>query len=264
MTTKQKQWQLYFLGYYGSSLKDIDGIWGINSSNATQKFQDESGIKVDGIFGTSTTDKSREVIDAIQDVLAKYVSTRLVNDGLAGPATSAALKAYQKAKGIPQTGVVDGKTWDLLMEESPYDDVASTPAVTPAAPTVSTTTNKNTGTWWDEIEYFTRNELKCKCGRYCDGFPAEPKEMLVKLADRARKHFGKPAHNVSCLRCRQHNANSGGVANSQHMYGEAMDIRIDGVSGDVLLAFFKQQPEVRYAYKINTTNVHFDIPKGSR
>lgn len=52
--------------------------------------------------------------------------------------------------------------------------------------------------------------------------------------------------------------------NSQHMYGETMDIRIDGVSGDELLAFFLRQPEVRYAYKINSTNVHFDIPKGAR
>lgn len=54
------------------------------------------------------------------------------------------------------------------------------------------------------------------------------------------------------------------MANSQHMYGEAMDIRIDGVSGDELLAFFLRQPEVRYAYKIDSTNVHFDIPKGAR
>lgn len=54
------------------------------------------------------------------------------------------------------------------------------------------------------------------------------------------------------------------VHNSQHMYGEAMDIRINGVSGDELLAFFLRQPEVRYAYKINSTNVHFDIPKGAR
>ena len=69
---------------------------------------------------------------------------------------------------------------------------------------------------------------------------------------------------VSGLRCKVHNANCGGVANSQHMYGEAVDLRIKGVSGDKLLAYMKQQPEVRYAYKINATNVHFDIPKGAR
>ena len=66
---------------------------------------------------------------------------------------------------------------------------------------------------------------------------------------------------VSGLRCRQHNANSGGVENSQHMSGEAVDLRIDGVSADTLLAFVRSQPEVRYAYKINSTNVHFDIPR---
>ena len=54
------------------------------------------------------------------------------------------------------------------------------------------------------------------------------------------------------------------MANSQHMYGEAADVRIDGVSADSLLAFFQSQPGVRYTYKINSTNVHVDIPKGAR
>lgn len=84
------------------------------------------------------------------------------------------------------------------------------------------------------------------------------------LADRARANFDRPAHVISGLRCPEWNRIQGGVANSQHMYGEAMDIRIDGVSADSLLAFFQEQPEVRYCYKINSTNVHFDIPKGQR
>lgn len=249
MTNKQKQWQLYFLGYYTGA---IDGIWGSRSIQATRDLQNQSGIKVDGIFGPSTEDKSREIVDAIQDVVTKYAASKLVNDGLAGPATVAATKLFQKAKGLPQTGIVDGETWDALMEESPYDD----------EPSGSTTGTSSTtsGTFWDEIKYFTREELKCKCGgKYCNGFPAEPQEMEVRLADRARKNFGLPAKNISFLRCKQHNANSGGVANSRHMTGKAMDICIPGVSGDTLLAFFKAQPEVRYAYKINSTNVHFDI-----
>ena len=81
----------------------------------------------------------------------------------------------------------------------------------------------------------------------------------MRLADRARRHFGRPAHNVSFLRCPEWNRLQGGVANSQHMYGEAMDIRIDGVTASELCAFFKEQPEVRYTYEINGTNVHFDI-----
>ena len=31
-----------------------------------------------------------------------------------------------------------------------------------------------------------------------------------------------------------------------------------------MLAFVQEQPEIRYAYAINGTNVHFDIPKGKR
>lgn len=119
--------------------------------------------------------------------------------------------------------------------------------------------------WWQEVQWFVPEEFDCKCGgRYCNGRPAQMQRMAVELADRARSYFGRPGHIVSGLRCRKHNTASGGVANSQHMYGEAVDLRIEGVSAGELLAFLQKQPEVRYAYKINSTNVHFDIPKGAR
>lgn len=265
MTPKQKQWQLFFLGYYGDDLTDIDGIFGERSTAGTLAFQKDffqDDIAHDGLFGDSTAGKSQEVVDNIQDVLVKYTDEPLVNDGLAGPATMAALKRYQEAKGLPQTGIVDDATWDTLMEEIPaqgWSDETISKKETVEKDSLTT------DTFWDEIKYFTREELKCKCGgRYCNGFPAEPHELLVRLAERARRHFGAPAHNVSCLRCPVWNARSGGVANSQHMYGEAMDIRIEGVTADELLAFFQKQPEVRCCYKINSTNVHFDIPKGKR
>lgn len=249
MTNRQKQWQLYFLGYYTG---EIDGIFGSKSREATRKLQKQSGIKVDGIFGPSTEDKSREIVDAIQDVLNKYVSPKLVNDGLAGEKTSAAAKIYQKLKGLPQTGIIDGDTWDKMMEESSWDEEQKAPS--------TSTTVTTTVIFWATIKHFTREELKCKCGgRYCKGFPAEPQELLVRIADGAREHFGAPAHNVSCLRCDKWNTLQGGVVNSRHRLGKAMDIRIDGVSGDALLAYLKKQPGVRYAYKINATNVHFDI-----
>lgn len=252
MNIRQKQWQLYFLGYYTGA---IDGIWGPLSREATEKLQQQSGIKVDGIFGPSTVDKSREIVDAIQDVLNKYTSPKLVNDGLAGVKTQEALKAYQKSKGLPQTGIVDEKTWDKLMEESSWDEQQDAPNNG-----TSSSNNGTSGTFWDEIKYFKREELKCKCGgRYCNGFPAEPQEQMVRIADGAREHFGRPAHNVSFLRCDKWNQLQGGVVNSRHRLGKAMDIRIDGVTGDALLAYLKKQPGVRYAYKINSTNVHFDI-----
>lgn len=121
-----------------------------------------------------------------------------------------------------------------------------------------------TETFWESIEYFAPEEFRCKCGgKYCDGYPARMQEAVVRIADEARTYFGRPAYVVSGLRCKQHNANVGGVANSQHMYGEAVDLRIEGVTADALLAYI-QTREIRYAYKINSTNVHFDIPKGER
>lgn len=264
MTPRQAQWQLLFLDYYDGA---IDGIWGQKSKAATLQFQKEffeDEIAHDGKFGASTAAKSQEVVDRIQEVL-QVVVPDLKDDGLAGPKTVAALKAYQESKDLVQTGRVDDATWDALMEESPnLPDREPVPEVDSGEVVVSKN-ETTTGIFWDGIVYFKRNEMRCKCGgRYCNGFPAEPQQLLMELADRARAHFGAPAHNVSCLRCPTWNALQGGVANSQHMYGEAMDIRIDGVTGDDLLAFFQQQPEVRYCYKINSTNVHFDIPKGRR
>ena len=261
MTPKQAQWQLLLLNCYDGA---IDGIWGPKSKAATLQFQKdffEDFIAHDGKFGASTAGKTMEVIDRIQDILIATVDNSLVDDGLAGPKTMAALKLYQEAQGLHQTGRVDDATWDALMEESPnLPDREPVPEVDKPAEDYTTVV-----TFWPGIVYFKREEMRCKCGgRYCNGFPTEPQQLLMELADRARQHFGRPAHVVSGLRCQRWNQIQGGVANSQHMYGEAMDIRIDGVSADELRAWMKKQQEVRYCYAINGTNVHFDIPKGRR
>ena len=47
MTVKQKQWQLWLLGYYDGS---IDGIWGRLSVEATKELQRDYGLIADGIF----------------------------------------------------------------------------------------------------------------------------------------------------------------------------------------------------------------------
>ena len=260
MTVKQMQWQLFFLDYYRDSTRNIDGIFGPKSSAATLRFQKEffdDPIAHDGIFGDSTAAKSMEVIDRIQDILCSVVP-ELIDDGLAGPKTVAVLELWQESKGLPVTGRVDDATWDMLMLEVPKIEQ-------PSEPVPEQGTEGQTGTFWDGIRYFKREEFRCKCGgRYCNGFPAEPKEQLVELLDAAREHFGSPAHIISGLRCHTWNGIQGGVANSQHMYGEAADVRIDGVTADELQAFFQDCTGVRYAYKINSTNVHVDIPKGAR
>ena len=123
-----------------------------------------------------------------------------------------------------------------------------------------------TGSFWDEIEYFTRDEFRCKCGgKYCNGFPAEPKEQMVRIADQLRKNLGVPITVVSGLRCPTWNTLQGGVENSQHMYGEAADIYAAGCSQAQVEAELDRIGGVRYHYPIaGSSNVHFDIPKEAR
>jgi peptidoglycan hydrolase-like protein with peptidoglycan-binding domain len=123
-----------------------------------------------------------------------------------------------------------------------------------------------TGTFWDEIEYFDRSEFKCKCGgKYCNGYPSEPDERMVRIVDQLRKNLGVPITIVSGLRCKTWNAIQGGVSNSQHMYGEAADIYAKGVSQSRVEAELDKIGGVRYHYPIKgSNNVHFDVPKGNR
>ena len=122
------------------------------------------------------------------------------------------------------------------------------------------------GTFWDDIEHFTRDEFKCKCGgKYCNGYPSEPDERMVRIADQLRKNLGVPITIISGLRCKTWNAIQGGVSNSQHMYGEAADIYAKGVSQSRVEQELDKIGGVRYHYPIKgSNNVHFDVPKGNR
>ena len=86
-----------------------------------------------------------------------------------------------------------------------------------------------TGSFWEEIPFFTREEFRCQCGgKYCNGFPVEPQEQLVRRVNEIRRRLGVPVQIVTAggsgVRCRQHNANVGGVANSLHLTGNAADL----------------------------------------
>ena len=54
------------------------------------------------------------------------------------------------------------------------------------------------------------------------------------------------------------------VAQRKYMYGEAVDLCIEGVPAEDLRKFVASQPGHRWSYCINSTNVHFDIPKTGR
>lgn len=117
-----------------------------------------------------------------------------------------------------------------------------------------------TGTFWDHIRYWTREEFRCRCGgKYCNGFPAEPNQTLVELVDDIRHKAGRPGIPSSGLRCPTWNSIQGGVANSDHCKGKALDFSIEGMSGAQLLSLAQSDPRTRYAYIIDGGWVHVDV-----
>lgn len=79
--------------------------------------------------------------------------------------------------------------------------------------------------FWSGIRYFDRGEFECKCGgKYCDGFPAEPDEKMVRYADEIRRRLGVPLRVNSGLRCKVWNQKNNGASQSQHMTGFACDL----------------------------------------
>ena len=73
-----------------------------------------------------------------------------------------------------------------------------------------------------------------------------------------RTAFDAPVLISSGVRCPAHNAAVGGVKNSRHLLGKAMDFRVKNVSGEKLLAYVRTLP-VRYVYRIDGSYVHMDV-----
>ena len=176
-------------------------------------------------------------------------------DGVWGALSKTAMEAFAADfKGLDTPNIPKNAPEKALKHAVAYDLFKTEPV------------KEETGTFWDEIEYFDRSEFKCKCGgKYCNGYPVEPDERMVRIANQLRKNLGVPITIVSGLRCKNWNAVQGGVSNSQHMYGEAADIYASGVSQARVEAELDKIGGVRYHYPIKgSSNVHFDVPKGNR
>lgn len=191
-----------------------------------------------------------------------YLGYAVGTDGIMGPQTQNAIRQFQKDYGVGVDGLWGPQTEKKIL--AVISDPKNNPKVEkPTVPPVVTppTVNKPvTGTFWDNVKYFSRSEFKCKCnGKYCNGYPVEMSEKLIKVAERVREHFGKPINVTSGIRCKQHNANQGGVATSRHMYGRAMDFYINGVTATQILAYVQKQPEIAYSYAVNGNVVHMDV-----
>ena len=106
------------LKHHGQSL-GIDGSFGPETLARTKSFQKAKGLAVDGVVGPKTwkalgvtlkNGAKSNAVSALQGVLNNR-SQSLAVDGSFGPATLAAVKSFQKARGLEVDGVVGHVTW---------------------------------------------------------------------------------------------------------------------------------------------------------
>lgn len=138
-------------------------------------------------------------------------------DGEWGALSKTACTAFQKDFGGIKVDGFGGTETDKALKHAVAYGM-------PAKEDTSTKEENATGNFWDGIKHFKRSEFACKCGKYCNGYPAEIDMKMVKIADAIRERIRKPISVNSGLRCKTHNANVGGVSNSQHLYGTAADL----------------------------------------
>ncbi len=158
---RELQYYLNVVAYFNNALPSIpiDGIFGPQTTAAVRAFQQFYGLPVDGIVGEQTWNTLQDVYQGIRASLSEgYQGQRAkifpgelllegsegqnVRDlqtylsligktytslpeipitGYYGTQTAAAVRAFQKAFGIEETGVVSAVTWSAIANE--YDQI---------------------------------------------------------------------------------------------------------------------------------------------
>lgn len=83
--------------------------------------------------------------------------------------------------------------------------------------------------------------------------------LLVSILQNVRDHYGKAVHINSAYRTEAHNSKIGGATYSQHKYGIAADIHIDGVKPKDLAAYIETLLPSSGGIGIYSSFVHVDV-----
>lgn len=102
------------------------------------------------------------------------------------------------------------------------------------------------------VKNFKPEEFRCPCGK-CTGYPDRMKQVELNHIQTIRDHYGKPMKITSGLRCKVENKRVGGVSNSGHLTGYAVDFYMEGVTDTVpnrnkALAYIKTLPNHKFTY----------------
>ncbi|TLS34933.1 peptidoglycan-binding protein [Pseudalkalibacillus caeni] len=129
------------------------GYFGSITTEAVKSFQKDHGLRVDGIVGPNTFDALEDVnngqalqtmvegdrghqVVTLQEKLGNYYNFTV--DGIFGPITAQAVKAFQQDNGLSVDGIAGQNTWAALNGKETKNVTVS---AEPKAKTVSTTTN---------------------------------------------------------------------------------------------------------------------------
>lgn len=106
-------------------------------------------------------------------------------------------------------------------------------------------------------KYFSTAELTCRC---CGELPPNGMdERLLDVLDAMRERVGGPLLLSCAYRCPSHNAEVGGVPNSQHVLGTAADVLCpDGVSVEELAEIAEECGADGIGRYYNSGFVHVD------
>jgi len=104
--------------------------------------------------------------------------------------------------------------------------------------------------------HFSEEEMRCRCG--CGLLLYDTKTMAGAEAMRAR--FLRAGNVLSGARCPKHNADVGGVGDSQHLFGKAIDLYFDDIPVASMAQAARQAGFIRIGsyYSSNPPFVHVD------
>ncbi|MGH3207340.1 MAG: peptidoglycan-binding domain-containing protein [Trebonia sp.] len=120
----------YLLDAHGAKVA-ADGVFGAKTEAAVVAFQRAHHLTVDGVVGAKTWSalivtvklgSTGYAVRAVQDQMnyrASKYGVSVAVDGIFGPTTQLAVRAFQAAGRIASDGIVGPVTWQALVNESP-------------------------------------------------------------------------------------------------------------------------------------------------
>jgi uncharacterized protein YcbK (DUF882 family) len=113
---------------------------------------------------------------------------------------------------------------------------------------------------------FSLGELRCKCGCKMPASVIVRLERLMAQLEVIRAEVKAPVQVISGYRCEKRNRAVGGAKESRHLWGDAVDLQVEGRTGkelreivEGLIAFGKIPDGGLGTYESRPRTLHYDM-----